>query len=408
MLRFISAEKWVPRKNRGASLRVIPYGRQSINDEDINAVLNVLSSDFLTQGPVVPNFEQDVCKYCDANYAVAVNSATSALHIACLALGVGRGDLVWTSPISFVASSNCALYCGAHIDFIDIDLDTLNISPTALEDKLCKANALGRLPKVLIVVHLGGQSCEMERIFLLSKKYGFSIIEDASHAIGGSYKSEAIGSCKYSDITVFSFHPVKIITTAEGGMATTNDEGLANAMRLLRSHGISMDLSVHNSLDADGVRFYEQRLLGFNYRMTDIQAALGRSQIKRIDKFIGERRSIAAYYDQCFSSLPISPQQQLRDSKSSYHLYILRFQKLENSFEQKKLFEYMKTNGVNVNLHYIPIYRQPFYEQMGFKSGYCPEAEKYWRSAMTIPLYPGLSKQDQDKIINLIKQASML
>ena len=339
----------------------IPYARQDINQADIDAVVAVLHSDILTQGPVVPAFENSVANYCKAKHAVAVNSSTSALHIACMALGVGKGDIVWTSPITFVASANCALYCGATVDFIDIDKRTYNLSLERLAEKLAVAEKVGKLPKVVIAVHLCGQPCDMAGIHALSQQYGFKIIEDASHAIGGKYKNEPIGSCHYSDITVFSFHPVKIITTGEGGMAFTNDITLAKHMRLLRSHGITRASTDLQPRPAGEIWNYQQIDLGFNYRMTDIQAALGLSQMTRLDEFVTKRYAIAKRYDQLLSELPLLTPYQHEDGYSSYHLYVIRLKLAKINKTQRQVYDAIYAAGVLVNLHYIPVYRQPHY-----------------------------------------------
>ena len=340
---------------------MIPYGRQDINQADIDAVVEVLNSDFLTQGPAVPAFENVVANYCGAHHAVAVNSATSALHIACLALGVGKGDVVWTVPITFVASANCALYCGAEVDFVDIDPITWNMSVERLGEKLAHAEKSGRLPKVVIPVHLGGRSCDMVAIHSLSEKYGFGIIEDASHAIGGKYRGEAIGNCRYSSITVFSFHPVKIITTGEGGMALTNDAQLAKCMQLLRSHGITRD-EVDMTHAPDGPWYYQQVELGFNYRMTDIQAALGFSQMRRIDDFVANRHAIARRYDEMLADLPVVTAKPDSDSFSGMQLYVLRLQLNQIRASHRDVFMALRERGVGVNVHYIPVHTQPFYQ----------------------------------------------
>jgi UDP-4-amino-4,6-dideoxy-N-acetyl-beta-L-altrosamine transaminase len=384
---------------------MIPYGRQDINDDDILAVMDVLRSDFLTQGPAVPAFEKCVTDYCNVNYAVALNSATSALHIACLALGVGKGDVVWTSPISFVASANCALYCGAHIDFVDIDPHTYNMSVDCLSEKLQQAEIMGNLPKVVIPVHLSGQPCDMEKIRALSLKYKFKIIEDASHAIGAKYKNRPVGNCEFSDITVFSFHPVKIITTGEGGMALTNNEVLAKHLRLLRSHGISNDLLDMQTRPANEIWNYQQVKLGFNYRMTDIQAALGLSQMKRVDDFVRRRHVIAGIYDKKLNDLPLQLSEHLQEAYSAHHLYVVRIKQNKKNITQRRLYDFMQASGVNVNLHYIPIYRQPYYEVMGFKEGYCPEAEQYYKETLSIPMYPTLCKEQQEKVIDCLNES---
>ena len=382
---------------------MIPYGRQDINQADIDAVVEVLRSDFLTQGPVVPAFEKAVAEYLDTKYGLAVNSATSALHIACLALGVGKGDIVWTSPITFVASANCALYCGAKVDFIDIDPKTYNISVDRLKEKLVQAEKTGTLPKVVIPVHLCGQPCDMADIHALSKQYGFKIIEDASHSIGGRYKDEPIGNCHYSDIIVFSFHPVKIITTGEGGMALTNNEQLAKSMRHLRSHGITTDPADMHPRPEGELWNYQQINLGYNYRMTDIQAALGLSQMQRLNDFVSKRHTIAKRYNQMLSTLPVVQPWQHPDSYSSYHLYVIRLKLDEISKTHREVYEMLRAAGVLVNLHYIPVYRQPYYEQMGFSVGYCAEAEQYYSEAISLPMYPGLTEQQQDYVVSALE-----
>lgn len=378
---------------------MIPYGRQSISEDDIQAVVDVLRSDYLTQGPAVPAFESAVASYCKAKHAVAVNSATSALHIACLALGVGPGDIVWTSPITFVASANCALYCGAQVDFVDIDANTYNLSVEYLAQKLEVADKQGRLPKVVIPVHLSGQSCDMAAIFALSKRYGFKVIEDASHAIGGKYQDEPVGSCKFSDITIFSFHPVKIITTGEGGMVLTNNPMLAERMQLIRSHGITRDES-KMTREPDGSWYYEQIDLGFNYRMTDIQAALGLSQLKCLDRFVAERWKIAQEYNEQLAQLPLKLPIQIPDSYSAYHLYIVRVQLEKVTRSHQKIFEGLREAGVGVNLHYIPVYRQPYYQQFGYEISAYPQAESYYKEAITLPIYPNLTRALQNHVVH--------
>lgn len=379
---------------------MIPYGRQNISEEDIQAVVQVLKSDFLTQGPVVPNFEQVLCEYTGATNAVVTNSATSALHLACRALGLGDGDLLWTSPITFVASANCALYCNAAVDFVDIDPDTFNISIDALKLKLEKAEKKGNLPKILIPVHLCGLSCDMQAIGALSKTYGFSIIEDASHAIGGKYHGEPVGNCRYSDITVFSFHPVKIITTGEGGAALTNNPFLAERMSLLRSHGITHDPE-HMTHEPDGEWYYQQIELGYNYRMTDMQAALGLSQMGRLTEFVSQRNDLAKYYEQQFDQLPIKSQEIANDIYSSMHLYVVRVPAVRH----KKIFEKMRNLGVGVNLHYIPVHLQPVYRLRGFKEEQFKQAENYYKEAISLPIYLNLTQEKQEKVIDALKVA---
>lgn len=382
---------------------MIPYGLQSIDEADIAAVVEVLRSEYLTQGPVVPLFENAVAQYVGVKFGVAVNSATSALHIACMALGLKSGDILWTTPISFVASSNCALYCGAQVDFVDIDPRTYNISITSLEEKLESASKIGKLPKIVIPVHLCGQSADMAAIFKLSQKYGFRIIEDASHAIGGKYAQEFIGGCTFSDITVFSFHPVKIITTGEGGMCTTNNVKLAERMNLLRSHGITRDRELMKN-PSDGLWYYEQIDLGFNYRMTEIQAALGLSQMNRIDGFIARRTEIAINYSSMLSALPIVLPYQNLNTNSSFHLYVIRLKLNELNKSHKFIFEDLRSKGIGVNLHYIPIYRQPYYQLMGFMSSNFPQAEQYYEEAISIPVFSEMSDSQQLKVINTLEE----
>lgn len=382
-------------------MKVIPYGRQSISESDIDAVRQVLDSDFLTQGPAVPKFEEQVADYCRAKYGTATSSATAGLHLACLALGVTAGDVVWTSPITFVASANCAVYCGATVDFVDISLKSYNMCPNALEEKLIRAELAGKLPKAVIPVHLSGQSCDMERIHKLSERYGFSIIEDASHAIGARYLGEQVGCCRFSDITVFSFHPVKIITTGEGGLAVTNDEVLDYKMKLLRSHGITRD---ENRLEghSEGPWYYQQLELGFNYRMTDMQAALGSSQFKRLDEFIATRHKIADNYDTTLENSAFILPHQHEFSYSSYHLYIIRLKIGSNIPSHREVFEFLRNNGIGVNLHYIPVYHHPYYERLGFDRGYCKNAEVYYSQAISIPMFPALNSIDQKTVIDCL------
>ena len=374
---------------------MIPYGRQEITEKDIKAVVDVLRSDFLTQGSVVPKFEHKLCAYTGVENAVAVNSCTSALHIACLALNLGPGDILWTSPISFVASANCGLYCGASVDFVDVDPDTALMSVNALESKLEQAKQQGKLPKIVIPVHLAGQSCDMKAISKLGEKYNFRIIEDAAHAIGASYLNKNVGSCQYSDITVFSFHPVKVITTGEGGTALTNNLEVAKKMQLLRSHGITRDSKeMTNSIVSDW--YYEQISLGFNYRMTDFQAALGISQLSRLDEYVAKRSKIAHWYDEQFSNMTVIPLSDAGYGSSSHHLYVVRVKNGKD--ERDKLYNYLRKNGISVNLHYIPIYRQPFFNRKIRLFG----VEKYFESAISLPIFPKLSKKDLKKIITVI------
>ena len=367
----------------------IPYGKQDISEDDIASVIAVLRSDFLTQGPKVPEFEKKVAEYSGAKFGIAVNSATSALHIACLALGVKKGDIVWTTPITFVASANAAFYCGADIDFVDIDPRTYNLSVKALRTKLEAAKKTGQLPKVVIPVHFAGQPCDMQEIHALGKEYKFQIIEDASHAIGAEYLNEKVGSCKYSDICIFSFHPVKIITTAEGGMALTNHEILVRKMNLFRSHGITRETSQMLE-ESHGPWYYQQIELGFNYRMTELQAALGISQMNRLEQFIQERRRLAKEYDSLLSSLPIQLPYQQPYSASAYHLYPIWIDQKALGMSRKSVFENLRAQNIGVNVHYIPVHLQPYYQKMGFKTGQFPEAEKYYSGAISIPLYVGL------------------
>jgi len=381
---------------------IIPYGRQDISIADIQSVVNVLCSEFLTQGPVVPAFEEGVANYCGVQHGIATNSATSALHIACLALGVSKGDEVWTTPITFVASANCALYCGAQIDFVDIDPQTYNLCAVALEQKLIEAKVKNKLPKIVIPVHFAGQSCDMKRIYELSQKYGFKIIEDASHAIGGRYLGVPIGGCQYSDITIFSFHPVKIITTAEGGLATTNQAELAEKMQLLRSHGITRnpDLMSKN----DGGWYYEQIDLGFNYRMTELQAALGVSQMQRLDDFVATRHQLQQRYDELLKDLPVITPHQDKDSYSALHLYPIQLELDKMTKTHSQIFDELRQNDLGVNLHYIPVHIQPYYQDMGFKQGGFPNAESYYSRAISIPLFQGLSFEMQDSVIAILKE----
>ena len=382
---------------------MIPYGKQNINQADIDSVVNVLQSEFLTQGSQVPLFEKTVSEYCGVKYGVAVNSATSALHIACLALGLGEGDYFWTSPNTFVASANCGLYCGAKVDFVDIDSKTYNLSTKELEKKLIQAKQDNKLPKIVIPVHFAGQSCDMKKIHSLGKEYGFKIIEDASHAIGGKYLDQSIGCCQYSDITVFSFHPVKIITTAEGGLATTNNKELSEHMQLFRSHGVTRDPKLMIK-KAEGGWHYQQVELGFNYRMTELQAALGVSQMKRLDEFVALRHQRQKRYDELLKNLPVVAPYQDMDSYSALHLYPIQIQTDKVKNTRKEIFEALWKNDIGVNVHYIPVHTQPYYENMGFRKGDFPNAENYYESTISIPMFQGLTIEMQDKVVNVLKK----
>lgn len=375
---------------------MIFYGKQSIDENDIDAVVEVLKSDFLTQGPVIEKFEKCVAEYCGAKYAVAVTSATAALHISCLSAGLGKDDILWTSPITFTASANCGRYCGADVDFVDIDPSTYNMSIAELEKKLQAAEIK---PRVVVPVHLAGQSCEMDKIYKLSQKYGFKVIEDASHAIGADYKETKVGCCKYSDMTVFSFHPVKIVTTGEGGMVLTNDKDLYDKLVLYRSHGITRDTKLMTRT-ADGPWYYQQIDLGFNYRMTDMQAALGYSQMQKVDEFVRKRRYLAKRYNELLKNInDIQLPYQNEATNSSWHLYVVRvdFSKIRKT--KNRIFAEMKEKGICLNLHYIPVHTQPYYENLGFKDGDFPNSEKYYEEAFTLPLYYSLTDEQQDYIV---------
>lgn len=381
---------------------MIPYGRQQITEADIQAVADVLRSDFLTQGPAVPAFEQALAAYCGAKHGVAVNSATSALHIACLALGVGPGDWVWTSPITFVASANCARYCGADIDFVDIDPRTFNLCPQALAEKLAAAEMEGRLPKVVIPVHMTGQPCDMVAIRALAQRYGFAVIEDASHAIGASYQEWKTGSGQYSDITVFSFHPVKIITTAEGGLCVTQRDDLAQKMVLLRSHGITREAALLEKKD-EGGWYYEQQCLGFNYRMTDMQAALGLSQFARLDALVARRHTIADRYDELLADLPLILPVRETDRYSGLHLYVIQIDESRTDRTRREIFDGLRAAGVGVNVHYIPVHLQPDFRQLGFADGDFPKAEAYYRRCISLPMFPDLTDEAQDVVVAALR-----
>lgn len=389
-------------------MKQIPYGRQELSAADIEAVNEVLKSDFLTQGDIVPKFEEALANYCGAKYAIATSNATSALHLACLALEVAPGDIVWTSPNSFVASANCALYCGATVDFVDIDPVTYNMSVLALHQKLLEAKKNNKLPKVVIPVHFAGQSCDMGQIAMLGKEFGFRIIEDASHALGGRYQKDTVGSSVYSDITIFSFHPVKMITTGEGGMALTNQSDLAQAMKLFRSHGIIQSDPDQSFAIPNEIWNYQQISLGYNFRMTEIQAALGLSQLLQLEKFVARRNIIASKYDEAFAGLPIQIPAVMSNIQSSFHLYVIRINRADCGKNRNDVYRHLRTQGIQVNLHYIPIYLQPFYENLGFKRGYCKQAEMYFGEALTLPIFSSLDEESQDFVIKKIKEFILL
>ncbi|HHX8605603.1 TPA: UDP-4-amino-4,6-dideoxy-N-acetyl-beta-L-altrosamine transaminase [Vibrio alginolyticus] len=380
---------------------MIPYGKQDINQQDIDSVLDVLKSDFLTQGPQVPAFENALVEHTGTSYALAVNSATSALHMACLALGLGQGDWLWTSPVTFVASANCGLYCGAKVDFVDIDPDTYNMCPIRLEEKLIKAKIEGKLPKVVVPVHLCGQPCDMAAIGKLAKEYGFKVIEDASHAIGGRYQDQPIGNCEHSDITVFSFHPVKIVTTAEGGAALTNSKELADKMALLRSHGITRDPELMRG-ESHGGWYYQQIDLGFNYRMTELQAALGVSQMKRLNEFVSSRHELAQGYYTKLENLPVTLPYQLPDTYSGLHLFVIRLKLDDISLTHQQVFDALRERGIGVNLHYIPVHTQPYYQDLGFTEGEFPESEQYYREAISLPMFHGMTEAQQNTVVDVL------
>ncbi|MGR5502947.1 UDP-4-amino-4,6-dideoxy-N-acetyl-beta-L-altrosamine transaminase [Vibrio sp. DNB22_10_4] len=379
---------------------MIPYGKHAIDSQDIESVIDVLRSEAITQGRQVPMFETAISHYCKVKYSVAVNSATSALHLACLSLDLAKGDWLWTTPISFVASANCARFCGANVDFVDIDPATYNICPQKLQAKLKQAQLSGRLPKVVIVVHMAGASCDMKAIWALSKQYRFKLVEDASHAIGATYEGGNVGNCRYSDITVFSFHPVKIITTAEGGVLTTNDDEIASRIGRLRCHGVTKDPSLLHC-QTEGDWYYEQLELGMNYRMSDIHAALGLSQLTKLDAFIDRRIAIANEYREALSGLPLQLPQYSKESQSSWHLYIIRVK--SKTVSRRALYEHLHSAGIGVQVHYIPIHLQPYYQKLGFRAGDCPEAEQYYQEALSLPLFPSMTQREIDDVVTALK-----
>jgi UDP-4-amino-4,6-dideoxy-N-acetyl-beta-L-altrosamine transaminase len=378
---------------------MIPYGRQSVSEQDVDAVVSVLTSDFLTQGPLLPRFEAAMADYCGVAHAVGVNSATSALHVACLALGVGPGDVVWTTPNTFLASANCALYCGAAVDFVDIEPHTYNMSASRLAGKLADARKTGKLPKVVIPVHFSGQPCDMEEIAELAREYGFAVVEDASHAVGARYKNSTVGDCAHSDITVFSFHPVKIITTAEGGMATTKSLELAERMRLFRSHGMTRERKMLSA--EEGPWYYEQHELGYNYRLTELQAALGLSQLGNLDAWVARRHQIADRYDRELSGLPLRRPVRVQDRRSALHLYVIR---LDDASRRREVFEKLREAGIGVNVHYIPVHTQPYYQGLGFRRGQFPESEGYYAGAITLPMFSAMTDEEQTTVIATLKK----
>lgn len=380
----------------------IPYGKQSISEEDIEAVVRVLRSDWITQGPAIERFERAVAEICGARYAVAVSSGTAALHLSCIAAGLTPADALWTSPNTFVASANCGRYCGASVDFADIDPRSYNIGVEALDRKLARAEKEGKLPKVVVPVHFAGQPCEMDRIAERAARYGFTVIEDASHAIGARYRGARVGSCAFSDMTVFSFHPVKIITTGEGGMVLTNRDDLHEKLIRLRTHGITRDPAFLR-WESEGPWYYQQVELGFNYRMTDIQAALGASQLERMDRFIERRRHLVCRYNEALAGLPLTLPWEHPEARSSHHLYVIRLRLDRISASHRQVFEALRGKGINVNLHYIPVHLQPYYRDLGFREGDCPEAEQYYREAISLPLYFALSEEEQDYVIGCVR-----
>ncbi len=373
---------------------MIPYGRQDVQDDDVAAVVAALKSDFITQGPCIPAFEESVCRAADSAHGVAASSATAALHVACLALGLGEGDLLWTSPITFVASANVGHLCGADVDFVDIDPETFNMSASVLADKLERAKKDGRLPKIIMPVHMCGQSCDMDAIGALAREHGISVVEDASHAIGGRYGNRPVGSCAHSDIAVFSFHPVKIVPTAEGGMATTQDAKLAERMRLFRSHGVTRDPDLMRG-ESEGGWYYQQIDLGLNYRMTDIQAALGVSQMTRLEDYVARRNALATRYDHLLADLPLDRPGRIEQALSAFHLYVVRVE----AERRRQVFDSLRSSGIGVNVHYIPVHMQPYWQDHGFRRGQFPNAETYYSRAISLPLFPTMTEVDQDKVV---------
>jgi len=391
------------RPSPAKTINPIPHGRQHVNDDDLKAVAEVLQSDYITQGPEIACFEGDLAEYCGARYAVAMCNATAALHLACRALGLGPGDILWTSPNTFVASANCALYCGAKVDFVDIDPLTYNMSPNALAEKLQVAARRGCLPKIIVAVHFSGQPCDMATLYELAKQYGFHVIEDASHAVGAEYQDAKVGNCKFSDITVFSFHPVKIITTGEGGMALTNSKELHHKMTLLRNHGITRDGAMMESKH-EGPWYYQQVDLGYNYRMTDIQAALGRSQLRRVDEFVARRRKLAERYHEAFKALPLHTPWQAPNQSSAWHLYVIQLELSKLRKTRLQVFDALRSSGIEVNVHYIPVHLQPYYQRRGFRRGNFPVAERYYEAAISLPMYFGLSDAQQEYVIQTLTE----
>jgi UDP-4-amino-4,6-dideoxy-N-acetyl-beta-L-altrosamine transaminase len=382
---------------------MIPYGRQSLDQADIDAVVQVLESDWLTQGPTIERFETAMAARCEAGFGVAVCNATAALHIACLALDLGPGDALWTSPNTFLASANCARYCGADVDFVDIDPLTWNLDVVALRHKLERAEQAGTLPKVLVAVAFSGQSCDMRAIAQLGERYGFAVIEDASHAVGASYAGRPVGCGEFAAMTVFSFHPVKIITSGEGGLVLTNRTELAERLRSLRSHGMTRD-PAQMSQASHGPWYYEQVELGFNYRITDIQAALGLSQLSKLDGFLARRRELAARYQALLADLPLTLPTAQADAQSAWHLYVVRVQTERVSLSHRQIFEALREAGIGVNVHYIPVHLQPYYRALGFKAGDFPQAEAYYGQAISLPMYPAMTNEQQDEVIKQLKR----